>query len=423
MKVLWFTNTPSLAAEALNDKNNIGGWIASLQKEVAKVEEIELGVAFHYGYSDKKQFSIGNTKYFSFPYPILSKGHKKGIVARWKHKIEPITIVNYYLEVVDQFKPDLIHIFGTEHAYGLIIEKVKVPVIIQIQGNLTAYEKKWFSGLSHYNILMHSNIKNLIYGYSNWHQYFFIKKRADRELEMMNNCSYIIGRTDWDRRITRILSPNSKYFHCDELLRSDFYDSKHVINTNHTRMVLHSTLSSNNSKGIETILEAAFLLKKSKLLDFEWRIAGLKGKEELIQIIEKTLGWKFVDYGIKFLGSLNPTNLIKVLLEADCYVHPSHIENSPNSVCEAMLLGLPVIATYAGGTPSLITDGVEGILIQDGDPYSLSGAILELEKDNELKAKFSYNAERKARERHNHDKVLRDLLIIYNNIISVNQDD
>lgn len=417
MRILWFTNTPSLASEFLQAKGNIGGWIASLEKEVANIQEIELAVAFHFGHSDKKQFSVGSTKYFSFPYPTLSNGHKSGILSRWRHKIEPSSDVDNYLEIVEKFKPDLIHIFGTEQAFGLIVDKVKVPVIVQIQGNLSVYEKKMFSGLSNYTLLKQSKIKTLIYAYGIWHQFFLFKKRAQREREFMMNCKYIIGRTEWDRRITRILSPNSDYFHCDELLRPEFYTSKRWINSFHLRMIFHSTLSSVNYKGIETILEATYLLKQVKSIDFEWRVAGITGNEELIQIIEKTYDRKFTDYGIKFLGSLNPTNLIQVLLESDCYIHPSHIENSPNSVCEAMLLGIPVIATYAGGTPSLITNGVEGILIQDGDPYSLAGAILELLNDNELKGKISDNASRKARERHAPEQVLSDLMNIYNQIL------
>ena len=419
MRILWFTNTPSLASEVLQAKRNIGGWIASLEKEVSKMEEIELGVAFHYGYSDSKQFRIGKTTYFSMPYPTLSNGNIKGIISRWKHRIEPSSIVDSYLEIIEKYKPDLIHIFGTEFAYGLIINRVNVPVIIQIQGNLSVCEKKWFSGLSNYTLLRHSKIKTLIYAYGIWHQFFLLKKRANREREFMKNCKYIIGRTDWDRRITSILSPRSEYFHCDEVLRPEFYTSKSWLNIHHTRMIFHSTLSSVNYKGIETILETAYLLKQVNLFDFEWQVAGLTGNEELIQIIEKTYDRKFIDYGIKFLGSLDATYLIQVLLDSDCYIHPSHIENSPNSVCEAMLLGVPVIATYSGGTPSLITNGDEGILIQDGDPYSLAGIIVELLKDNELKGKLSANALRKARERHAPEQVLNDLVNIYKNILLV----
>jgi len=417
MKVLWFTNTPSLASEELKDKNNIGGWIASLETEVAKVEDIELGVAFHFEVSVERNFTIGKTNYYALPFPILSKGHKRGIFSRWRHKIEPTSIISQYLEVINQFNPDIIHVFGTEQAYGLIIDKVKVPVVIQIQGNLSVYEKKWFSGVSNYNILRHSNIKTLVFAYGIWHLFFLFKKRAKRERELMKNCKNIIGRTDWDRRVTRILSPNSRYFHCDELLRTDFYTSKCWEDSYHTRFILHSTLSAINYKGVETILDTAFLLKKDNLIDFEWQVAGLNGNEELIQIIERTYGKKFLNASIKFLGNLNPTSLIKSLIGADCYIHPSHIENSPNSICESMLLGVPVIATFAGGTSSLITSGVEGILIQDGDPYSLAGAILELINDHDLKMRFSTNSARKARERHDKSKVLKDLVNIYNTIL------
>jgi len=418
MRVLWFTNTPSLAAEALHDRGNIGGWIASLEAEVAKVEEIELGIAFHHGFSEKKQFSIGKTTYLSFPYPILSRGNKTGIIDRWKHQIEPDQVVNHYLEAVNQFKPDIIHIFGTENAYGLIIEKVKIPVIIHIQGNLSVYERKWFSGLSNFDIFRYSGKSSIIQAYGLWHLYFLFRKRAAREREIMKNCSYFIGRTDWDRRISKALSPGRKYFHGDELLRPEFYRSapwKKPVNSV-TRLL--STLSSMSYKGIETILETAEILKKNNLLPIEWRIVGVKGTEEVIKITEKVYQFKFADFNVKFLGNLGPDALIDELLRTDCYIHPSHIENSPNSVCEAMLLGVPVIATYAGGTPSLITNEMDGILVQDGDAYSLSGAIYELCHDEALIQQISENARLRALERHNSGKILNELVSAYNKVIS-----
>jgi len=418
MRVLWFTNTPSLAAEVLKDKGNIGGWIASLEKEVAKVDDIDLGVAFHHGVSGKRQFTIGKTKYYSFPYPVLSKGNKKGIISRWKHKIEPLNIVNYYLEVIDQFKPDIIHIFGTENAYGLIIDKVNVPVVIQIQGNLSVYEKKWFSGLSKFSIFKYSSIAAITQAYGLWHLFFLSGKRAEREREIMKNCSYFIGRTDWDRRISKVLSPGRKYFHCDELLRIEFYRSRCWKKPVKSRIRLLSTLSAMSYKGLETILETLDILKKSNLLDVEWHIVGVKGVEEIIQITQKAYQLKFADFHVIFLGNLGPDELIDELLDANCYIHPSHIENSPNSVCEAMILGLPVIATYAGGTPSLITNEIEGILVQDGDPFSLAGAICELCVNEILLKQISENARKKAMERHNSQKVLIDLLYTYNTVLA-----
>jgi len=416
MRVLWFSNTPSLASAFLNDNKVIIGWIASLEKEVAKVEVIELGVAFHYGYSDKKQFSIGKTKYFSFPFPIISKGHKRGILSRWKHKIEPVNVIDNYLEVVQSFKPDLIHIFGTENSFGSVIDKVNVPVIIQIQGNLSVYEKKWFSGLNKCTILRYSSIKAFLFGYGIWHLYYQFKKRSIREQESMKKCTYFIGRTDWDRRITRVMSPKSTYFHCDELLREDFLKSRIWVKPNNSQIIVHTTVSSVVYKGIEIIIEIAEIIKKNNLLPIHWYIAGLNGKEEVIKIIEKSFSVKFDDSGIKFLGKLKPNELVEALLKTDCYVHTSHIENSPNSVCEAMILGVPVVATYAGGTSSLITDNLDGLLVQDGDPYSMLGAIYELCQNDLLYNKISKNAVVRAKNRHNPDKVINDLSFIYKSV-------
>jgi glycosyltransferase involved in cell wall biosynthesis len=98
------------------------------------------------------------------------------------------------------------------------------------------------------------------------------------------------------------------------------------------------------------------------------------------------------------------------------YVMASHIENSSNSLCEAMILGMPCIATYAGGTASLLKDNEDGILIQDGDPWSLSGAILELYNNPQKAVDYGKNARNKALIRHDKERIATDLLAIYRTI-------
>ncbi|MGV8962756.1 MAG: glycosyltransferase family 4 protein [Candidatus Saccharimonadaceae bacterium] len=422
MKVLWFSNTPSLAAEILHDQSNLRGWVSSLEKELIKVEGIELGVVFTYGFEGKKHFKIGTTNYYSVPY-AHTKGRIRGIFSRWKHNIEPAGDINYYLEIVEEFKPDVIHIFGTEYAFGLIIEKVKVPIIIQIQGNLSVCEKKWFSGLSNCNILRHSNPKVIIQAYGLWHLYFLFSKRASRERKLMQFCKYFIGRTDWDRRISHVLSPGRKYYHCEELLRDEFYQADLWQKPVKTNIKFVSTVSPMVYKGLETILETSKLLSDMNLCDFEWNIVGVKGNEEIISIIEKTYGLRFAEQNIYFKGSMNSNKLIVELSQAQIYVHPSHIENSPNSVCEAMLLGIPIIATYAGGTPSIIANGVEGLLVQDGDPFSLAGAISELIQDKNLMLFLGSNAHNKAIVRHDRKQVSERIVAIYKEVIKDNSNE
>jgi glycosyltransferase involved in cell wall biosynthesis len=416
MKVLWFTDSPSLATVSLNLKRNIPGWIESLQEEITKIDGLELGVAFPLGNEKETSFDIANTRYFSYPYAI-SKKNIIGVWNRWNHKIESESIIACYLKIIEEFNPDVIQIFGTESPFGLMIPLVKAPVVIHIQGNLTITSKKWFSGLSFFSILRNTNIKVLIKAYGLWHLYFNFSNRATRERKLMGFCRYFIGRTDWDRRICKVLSPSGIYYHCEELLRNDFYNVKRWQKPTQVKIKLVSTVSTMVYKGLETILETAQLLSNNLFLKFEWIVAGVKGNEEIIGIIEKTYKLKFADHHIFFKGSLNPVKLIEELSQAHIYVHPSHIENSPNSVCEAMLLGMPVIATYAGGTPSIVENGKEGLLVQDGDPYSMAGAITELIQDDSLMLLLAENAYKKATMRHNRKMVRDRMSEIYKDII------
>ena len=61
-------------------------------------------------------------------------------------------------------------------------------------------------------------------------------------------------------------------------------------------------------------------------------------------------------------------------LEADVFLLPSQSENSPNSLGEAMLLGLPCVASNAGGIPDMLADGQEGLLYGDALAADALGA-------------------------------------------------
>jgi glycosyltransferase involved in cell wall biosynthesis len=416
MRILWFTSTPSLAATKLNADSNMTGWVSSLEKAVSEERDIELGVAFPFGSDEPKTFILESTTYFSFPLSPV-KGKYSGLLDRWRHTVEDGIEVSHYLHVIEKFKPDVIHVFGSESSFGEIVSHTNTPVAIQIQGNLSVCTLKYFAGISALQYAWFSNKKSFLLGYSTWHQFFTFRKRSLREQKILKNCKFIIGRTAWDRYISGIMAPESTYFHCDEVLRDPFYKSKWTKPQN-IKFSIFSTLSGSTYKGFETILLAASFICKSGKIDFEWNIAGIEGSHEIISVTEKALSLKFAECNVVFRAALNADEIAAGLLATDCYVHPSHIENSPNSVCEAMLLGVPVIATYAGGTSSILQSGTDGILLQDGDPYALAGAILELAGSYEKSILLSTNARERALLRHNPSRIVKDLLSIYDNIIN-----
>ncbi|RPD94357.1 glycosyltransferase [Aureibaculum marinum] len=417
MKVLWFTNTPSLAENKAKRKPVGGGWIKSLEQEIIKNSNIELGISF---YSDTNidDFDQSTTKY----YPIKPSNNNSKfdvILKRLNSRIEPQSDLEKLIKIVKDFKPDLIHVLGTEGIFGLINQKIKdIPIVISIQGNLTVYSDKFFVGISESSTKKHSPLKSKILLKTYYRDFLVFRKKALREQKILKNANYIIGRTDWDKRITRVLAPKSKYFHNDEILRTPFYQNKWS-NNNNTEPIIFTTTGSNLYKGIENILKSALLLDNLNV-KYMWKIAGLTPDDRLIKLATKSLKIK-VSENLIFLGKISEDILVEELKSASIYVMASHIENSPNNLCEAMILGLPCIASHAGGTATLLENKKDGILIQDGDSYVLSGAILELINNKNKALTYGENARKKALLRHNPDRIVKELINIYENIIKDSQ--
>ena len=121
-------------------------------------------------------------------------------------------------------------------------------------------------------------------------------------------------------------------------------------------------------------------------------------------------------------GKLSAEQMKDRFLKSSVFVCPSVLENSPNTVGEAMLLGVPVAASDAGGIPDMIADGRDGLLFSTGDAKALAKAISRLwdeERDREgltLAQRLSKQAALKANYVHDGESNYLRLLEIYREI-------
>lgn len=100
-------------------------------------------------------------------------------------------------------------------------------------------------------------------------------------------------------------------------------------------------------------------------------------------------------------------------LDADVFVLPSYCENSPNSLGEAMLLGMPCVAARAGGIPDMLHEG-EGVLYPlPGDAGALANALFAVLDDTAAAAEMGRTARRRALATHDPDANAAALLRIY----------
>lgn len=408
MRVLWLSATPSLF-----DESKIGGWIASLERLMRKYyPNIDFGIAFEYdsNISPKRQSNITyypySTSYSIFD-KIKSKISSNFSCAVTKSKIK---------EIISDFNPDIIHCFGSEWNYALISLETSIPVVIHMQGFLNIYNlSDGFAISSHdYYKAFGFNPFKMIKHKLRLHRQKVLRKN---ELEIMRNCHYFMGRTLWDENIVKYYSPNAIYFHCNEAIRHEIKNSDLKWQFNrHKRMRIVSISSAGSLKGNEIILRTAKILKDFNF-DFEWIVAGRKN---IFQIFENKTGINHSDVNIKLLGMIPASDVAKYLSHNDVYVHPAIIDNSPNSLCEAQLIGIPVISANVGGIPQLVENNHTGILYPYNEPHTLAFILMNIHGDEKTLSQLSLNELSIAHKRHNEEKIATRVVEIYNKIITLN---
>lgn len=407
MKILWFSVSSSL----YDIQKGIGlSWIAALETLFKGLSDIQLGIAFEHN-DDIFKVTRDNVTY----YPIHAFKTKKQQRLRRFNNTEAELIIPKAIKVVQDFNPDIIHVFGSEWCWGLIQEYTEIPVVIHMQGSIPPYNNASLPpGYSSKDLNPYKwwQIKENIY--RNLARKFE-RDRALREERILKGCRYFMGRTCWDYAITKLYSPNSTYFECWEAIRSIFIEEKYSHDYNKSgKCIIMTTLSKSSLKGHDTILKTAQLLKSCTNIDFEWHVAGC----DSLPLYEKKEKIKSTDVNIKYLGALSANELYNELKACTLYVHPAYIDNSPNAICEAMCMGLPIIATYVGGVPSLIKHEESGILVPANDPFQLSYYIKDLYTNRGKAAEYGSNAQIEAFKRHHPQNILKTLQSIYKSIIN-----
>lgn len=417
MKVLWFSLSPCGSLRRNNTKRVIQGWMISLEDALKQNTDIELEVAY-FSNKEEKAFTYDGVKY----YPMYIK-RGSGILAKIIETYRTTKAIDkqakaVMLDVVKQSTPDLIHIHGTEQSFGLIAEEIKhIPICYSLQGLLAPISERFFAGYTETQINKYRGLYAKLRGTTATHDYRRISKKGEREIGFIKGAKYIFGRTEWDRSICKMINPEAEYFVINEILRKPFYTSRWRKEKFGKPLQLFTVLSPGQIyKGYETLLKASSLLKQYYGDDFIWNVAGYNKNNWLADIGHKLYNKTAKDCNINLCGLVSAEELATMLIETDIYVQTSHIENSPNSLCEAMIVGTPVIATNVGGTDTMLQNC--GTLIPDGDPYIMAATIIKVADNFDIALKKSLKGVDIAKSRHNKDDIAKQLKETYNYIVN-----
>lgn len=406
MRVLWLCNIvlPELIEEfGFRRKVSVGGWLTGMWAELKKEPDITLGICVPIINEDRMKDGLyQGYNYYSFQLCDEEDNEKQA---------------RRFGDILKDFKPDVIHIWGTEynHSYNMLLACKKMEllnrVVVNIQGLVTYYKKVFQLGIP--DIDYHKEIEGK--AISDGQKEF--EKNSITEIDTLKNVKHVIGRTDWDRACVYDINPACKYHYCGEIMRPEFYEP---VDTRD--FVDHRILISQASypiKGLHNVLEQLRKLRDD-YADLSIHIAGTNLYEADIpyaQYIKNLIRKYDMEKCISFVGMLDASNMKREYNEAQVFLSCSNIENSSNSICEAMLAGTPVVASYVGGTGSFVKHGETGLLYPVNEPQIMSLYIRKLFNDDELAATISVEARNEISEFVDRDKNMERLISIYNGIL------
>lgn len=296
-------------------------------------------------------------------------------------------------------------------------------VVISLQGLMGEIAMHYTDGLSE-EVIHHQTLRERMKGQSIAQEQKLFFMRSHFEKYALDHVSHVIGRTEWDHDFTQKMNPKIQYHYCSETLRPEFYGYC----WNWAGCEKHSIFISQASypiKGFHFFLKAMPVLTQ-RFPDLQVYVTGrdlvhLSMKEKfhldsyrlyLHQLIRQL----HLEGYLTFCGTLDAEQMRDHLLSANAFVSPSVLENSSNSIGEAMLVGTPVIASDTGGTCSMIPDSSCGLLYPLLDTDALIEAVSSVFSDPHQCRTLSKGEKRRAAQLFDPAVNQKQLLSIYQSI-------
>ena len=415
MKILWLVTSllPQIARLTGEPEQPFGGWLVSTLDGLLADPQNLVFVCYRAGGAQKRGES-GNLAYCSFEQNTLEYSKENDAL---------------FYKLLGTVQPDVVHIWGTEYPSALAMVQAAARcnlldrTVVSIQGLTSVIARHYTAGLPQ-RVVNACTIRDLLRRDNIAQQKQKFARRGGFETLALAKARHIIGRTRWDKACVRQINPSAVYHSCNESLREPIYSGNWDVN----RCERHTIFVSQGDypiKGFHMALAALPALIRDfpdvNLLTTGSDPRGQSVRERLRRssyaaFLEREIRRLGLDKHVEFLGSLSAEQMKQQYLRSHVALNPSSIENSSNAICEAMLLGTPVVASFVGGTPDLVTHGVSGLLYPFDEPALLADAVRQVFSSDELATRLSGEAKRVAAARHDRERNLKGLMAIYRDL-------
>lgn len=420
MRVLWITNIPiAKHREMLGiELGQSGGWMETTYAALRDNRNIQLGVATVFNCAEIKRDKDTHHSFYVLPM-------KESIA---NYNVSSKFNCQQWRIVVDEFKPDVIQLWGTEFSHGLcaINNAPNIPCVVYIQGMMSQIYNHSLGSIPFSDLLKYTTLKDIYDKKTFWHQKKKYKLKANVEAEILSKVSGVIVENEWCADNCIAVSNDIKVY--KSLLPINPIFSKYQWNikaiTPHT---IFTTAGPSPIKGHHLLFKAINIVAKAfpnvKLLipganfffddSFSRKIKRESYPNYLLALIKKY----DIAKNVEFIGRLTPEQMAQNMQNCHVFAMPSAIENHSSTLIEAMMVGTPSVCTYVGGVSDYLINGVNGFINRYDEPEVMAANIMKIFSDDSLAQKISEASFSSTRQTRLSMNLAKDYAMIYANLI------
>jgi glycosyltransferase involved in cell wall biosynthesis len=245
-----------------------------------------------------------------------------------------------------EIQPDLVHAWGTERGAGLVAQRLGYPYLVTIQGLFTWYREV---------IPLHA----------------YDRFTAAIERRCLRRARVVTTESCFAVRFLQERFPNLAVRQAEHAPNRVFHEVQRQPRKSPVRMLSVGTFGFR--KGSDVLLRA--LNRLLGTIDFELIVVG-SPDERWLAPLRRELSPALWEH-VRFKTDLPPAAVAAELAETTLAVLPTRADTSPNAVKEAVVAGVPVVATRVGGILDYVFPGANGLLCDAGDVGGLTEALRE----------------------------------------------
>lgn len=339
MKVAWISEFPiewmQRAPESIRKlpKQHPATWLPVLAAEFAARPDVELHVVvLRNNVAEGEVFVVDGVSYHVVKVPKMTRAPSLFWTDTWAIRSE-----------LRRIQPDLVHAWGTERGAALVASRLGLPYLATMQGILS-----WYRQLIPFS--MHDRFA-----------WVFEEIALRRARFVTTECTFAA-------RYLRGRYPNLNVIQAEHAPSWLFHQVERKPMTDPLRFLFVGTPG--YRKGIDLLLLGLDQLVSQ--IKFEIVIVG--GGEGCVSELRPHLSTS-LQARLKFVPSLMPDGVAKELAVATMLILPTRVDTSPNAVKEAVVAGVPVVASSIGGVVDYVLTGLNGVTFEPGNLDAFVSAV------------------------------------------------